>query len=106
MAALGFVVADHGFASIAIVLWCIAAVVFGVGVLAALLDLQAEGRRTQEAAEDHRRDAIIKRLRQDYCRAHPMESIGITMGWERLPKAWVDEQLEKLGETWRRDTYH
>ena len=105
MAALGFVVADHGFASIALALWCIATIVFVVGVVAAVIDARAESQRIRVEVEERRRDAIVKQLQQEYRRSHPTEALAIIAGMARIPKAWMDDQLEKMGETWRRDVY-
>jgi len=106
MAALGFVVADHGFAAIAIVLWCMATIVFAVGVVAAILDAHAEGERLREERERVRRAAIVKQLRQRYLATHPGgQALSIITGMARPPKPWMDAQLEAMGETWRLDSY-
>jgi len=52
------------------------------------------------------RTAILTKLRQLYILSHDNISPGIMAGTEPLPKAWVEEQLEKMGETWRQDTYY
>lgn len=109
MAALGFVVLDHGHQTIAVVLWCIATIVFVVGVAAAVLDVRADRQRVRADAEQRRRAAIIDQLRRQFRETYPTQWIGsllsVGRGNPRLPKAWVDEQLEKMGETWRQDSY-
>jgi excisionase family DNA binding protein len=52
------------------------------------------------------RTTILTKLRQLYVLSHDKISPGIMAGIEPLPKAWVEEQLEKMGETWRQDTYY
>ncbi len=50
--------------------------------------------------------AILTNLRKLYVLSHDNISPGILAGTEPLPKEWVEEQLEKMGETWRQDTYY
>ena len=56
--------------------------------------------------ETRNRTAILTKLRQLYVLSHDNISPGIMAGTEPLPKEWVEEQLEKMGETWRQDTYY
>jgi len=106
LAALGFVVADHGFAAIAIALWCLAAVGFAVGAIAVVLDAHTEGQRMRAEREQERRAAILKQLRQRYLATHSGDqALSIITGMARVPKPWMDAQLEAMGETWRLDNY-
>jgi len=105
MAALGFVVADHGFGAIAVALWCIATVVFVLGVVAALVDVHAERQRARADVEQKRREAIMQQLRKEYSKTHPAQAIALLTGTGRLPKDWVDARLAEMGETWRQDVY-
>ena len=52
------------------------------------------------------RTAILAKLRQLYILSHDNISPGIMAGIEPLPTKWVNEQLEKMGEAWRQDTYY
>ena len=52
------------------------------------------------------RTAILTKLRQLYILSHDHISQGIMAGTEPLPKEWVEDQLEKMGETWRQDIYY
>lgn len=52
------------------------------------------------------RAAILTRLRKLYVLSHDNISPGIIAGTEPLPKEWVEEELEKMGETWRQDIYY
>jgi hypothetical protein len=110
IAALGLGVADHGFAAIAIALWCFATIVFALGAAVAVIDVRAERQRLKAEAEQQRRAAILDQLRRQYSRAYRSQWIASILasgpgGRGRLPKPWVDEQLEKMGETWRQDRY-
>lgn len=52
------------------------------------------------------RTAILTKLRQLYILSHDNISPRIMAGTEPLPKEWVEEQLKRMGETWRQDTYY
>ena len=52
------------------------------------------------------RTAILTKLRKLYILSHDNISPGLIAGTEPLPKGWVEEQLEKMGETWKQDTYY
>ena len=71
------------------------------------LDLQGRfNLRDISDEEKLSRTAILTKLRQLYILSHDNISPGIMAGTEPLPKGWVEEELEKMGETWRQDTYY
>lgn len=52
------------------------------------------------------RAAILTRLHKLYVLSHDNISPGIMVGTEPLPKAWVEEELDKMGESWRQENYY
>jgi hypothetical protein len=55
--------------------------------------------------ERKRQQAVLGRLHGLYLLSHDGISAGLAAGTEPLPKPWVEGQLARLGETWRRDSY-
>ena len=52
------------------------------------------------------RVAILTRLHKLYVLSHDNISPGIMAGTEPLPKEWVEEELDKMGENWRQENYY
>jgi len=62
----------------------------------------------QDLTDQERLDraAILTRLRKLYILSHDNTDPGIIAGTDPLPKEWVEEELEKMGEIWRQDIYY
>ena len=58
------------------------------------------------AAEQLRRKQILAKLRETYILSHDGISPEMMSGVAPLPKEWVEQQLAKLGETWRQAQYY
>ncbi len=56
-------------------------------------------------AEQLRRQHLLGRLRQQYILSNDGITPELASGLAPLPKEWVDEQLRKLGESWRQNEY-
>ena len=56
-------------------------------------------------ADWQRQNAIIARLRQEYIRRGDNMGPSMVSGLDPLPKEWVEAELERMGETWRRPRY-
>lgn len=59
-----------------------------------------------EEAERLRRGKVLARLRKLYILSHDGISSELLAGTAPLPKAWVEQQLQKQGETWRQTEYY
>jgi hypothetical protein len=75
---------------------------------------EAEARQQQEARtqahgqrEKARQDEFLRKLRQHYMLT-TKDNIapGIASGIDPLPKEWVELELQRKGENWRRDVYY
>jgi hypothetical protein len=70
--------------------------------------LNLQNLRVQNLTDQERlnRAAILTRLRRLYVLSHDNISPGIMAGTEPLPKEWVEEELDKMGENWRQENYY
>lgn len=59
-----------------------------------------------EEAERTRRSQLLSRLRKLYLLSHDGISPALIARLEPLPKAWVEGQLQQLGDTWRQSEYY
>lgn len=66
---------------------------------------RAHAAAATEKAEQLRRRQLLSRLRQQYLLSHDGITPELASGMAPLPKQWVEEQLHKLGESWRQDEY-
>lgn len=55
--------------------------------------------------EGERQQAILRGIWTDYLLSHDGISPGMMSGLEPLPREFVEERLEQLGEPWRRQVY-
>ena len=58
-----------------------------------------------EKAEQLRRRQLLAQLRQQYLLSHDGITPELASGLAPLPKEWIEEQLQKLGESWRQNEY-
>jgi pyrimidine deaminase RibD-like protein len=56
--------------------------------------------------EIKRQSAILQGLRRLYANTHDNISPEISAGVGPLPKEWVEQELAKMGQTWKRDAYY
>ena len=71
----------------------------------------AEQQKIQEAAalfeaEQLRRSKVLSKLRRLYILSHDGISPDLAAGTAPIPKAWAEQQLQQLGETWRQSAYY
>ena len=57
-------------------------------------------------AEQIRRRKILSKLRKLYILSHDGISSEFIVGNAAIPKDWVEQQLQKLGETWQQIAYY
>jgi hypothetical protein len=65
----------------------------------------APGVPAAEQSEQVRRRRILSRLRQLYILSHDGISSEMIAGIAPLPKAWTEQKLKEMGESWRLDQY-
>ena len=71
----------------------------------------AEQQKIQDAAalvesEQLRRSKVLSKLRKLYILSHDGISPELVAGTAPIPKAWAEQQLQQLGETWRQSAYY
>ena len=65
----------------------------------------APGVQAGDDSEQLRRRRILSQLRQLYILSHDDISSELIAGIAPLPKAWTEQKLKELGESWRFDHY-
>ena len=73
---------------------------------AELHDKQQAAAASASAAEQFRRQEILKQLREYYIMLQDGVSSEMFAGVAPLPKEWVEQQLQQRKETWRQDEYY
>jgi hypothetical protein len=71
-----------------------------------VVDPSISNRQDTNNQEKLNRNAILAKLRKLYIISHDNISPGVVAGTDELPKEWVEEQLKKMGEHWRLDSYY